>query len=224
MEPNPFAVGADGLIVHCAFEREVALVHVELSSIGVELRADRLVDGSIGADVMFKDVELPENAVLLCGALADKVMRTMLDEATLAASAMLLGIANRALGISVDYMTKRVQFGQAIGTYQALQHRAVDMGIRCALAGATLRRAIELHEAGDAGAQAAISAAKAFCSRTATTVARTGVQFHGGIGYTDAAEIGLFLKCALRFSGFLGTPQMHRRRFMSGSQEKGSSQ
>ncbi len=78
-----------------------------------------------------------------------------------------------------------------------------------------MRRALEEHAAGSARAAADLSAAKAICSRTATLVTRTAIQLHGGIGYTDEADIGLYLKSALRFAGYLGTAHAHRGRFMA---------
>ena len=96
-----------------------------------------------------------------------------------------------------------------------MQHRAVDLAIQCTLAGAALRHAVNGYEVQPAAACPDISAAKALCSRAADTVARVAIQMHGGIGYTDAADIGLYLKSAVRLSAYLGTPQAHLRRFMT---------
>ena len=209
------AVGADGYLVTCVRGGQFALAFVPFSGAGISVRADRQIDGSICADVAFRDVALAADHILAEGEQAVALVNAVIFEATLAVCATLTAVANSALRISVDYMKKRVQFGKLIGSFQALQHRAVDLAVRCTLAGAAMRRALEEHAAGNARAAADLSAAKAICSRTATLVTRTAIQLHGGIGYTDEADIGLYLKSALRFAGYLGTAHAHRGRFMA---------
>lgn len=209
------AVGADAYVVTCLRAGKLVLVHVPASATGIRLSAERQMDGSICADVTFRDVAVTAGDILAEGDAARDLVKTVVAEATLAVCALLTAVANRALRISVDYMGKRVQFGKLIGSFQALQHRAVDLAGRCALAGAAMRRAIEEHDAGSARAASDLSAAKAICSRTGTLVTRTAIQLHGGIGYTDECDIGLYLKSALRLAGYLGTAHAHRARFMA---------
>lgn len=210
------AVGADGYLVTCKRDGSLVLVHVPSSAAGITLTPHRLIDGSVAATLVFEDVALTAADVLAEGAGASALLGRTLDEATLAVSAMLLAQAAQALKTSIDYLKQRVQFGRAIGTFQALQHRAVDLAIQCTLAGAALRHAVNGYEVQPAAACPDISAAKALCSRAADTVARAAIQMHGGIGYTDAADIGLYLKSAVRLSAYLGAPQAHLRRFMAG--------
>ena len=209
------AVGADGYVVTCVHAGQFALVHVPASAAGISVRADRQMDGSVCADITFHDVVVAAQDILAEGEHARGLIRTVMAEATLAVCASLTAVANRALRISVDYMGKRVQFGKLIGSFQALQHRAVDLAVRCTLAGAAMRRAIEEYEAGSERASSDLSAAKAICTRTGTLVTRMAIQLHGGIGYTDECDIGLFLKSALRLSSYLGTAHAHRDRFMA---------
>jgi alkylation response protein AidB-like acyl-CoA dehydrogenase len=154
---------------------------------------------------------VPRDALLLSGTAAEAAMRRALAEATVALSAALCALAGKALAVTIDYLGKRVQFGKPIGSFQALQHRAVDLGIRCRLAEAACREALRrCEEAGHQAAAADISAAKAIAVTTALLVGREGVQLHGGMGYTDEAEIGLYLKVALRLAPWLGTARHHR--------------
>lgn len=207
-------VGSDGYLVTCLRGGQFALAHVPGGGAGLSVRGQRQLDGSVCADIDFRDVALTADGVLAEGEKAQALVSATVAEATLAVCATLTAVARRALTMSVDYMGKRVQFGKPIGSFQALQHRAVDLAVRCALAEAAMRRAVEELAAGSARAAADVSAAKAICSRTATLVTRTAIQLHGGIGYTDEADIGLYLKSALRFAAYLGIAQAHRARFM----------
>ncbi len=208
-------VGADGWLVTALREGVPALVHVPASAAGVSVRSERQMDGGVCADIDFNQVPVRAEDVLAEGDAAVQLLRAAQAEATLAACAVLNALANRALAITVDYLGKRVQFGKRIGSFQALQHRAVDLAVRCTLAGSVLRRAIESHAACSARAASDLSAAKALCSRTATLVTRSAIQLHGGIGYTDEYDIGLYVKSALRYAGWLGTAQVHAGRFMA---------
>jgi alkylation response protein AidB-like acyl-CoA dehydrogenase len=207
----PGAVGADGLLV-TARRADGALVvlHVPLAAEGVTVVPVRQVDGSVSADIAF-DVVLPRDAVLISGDDAEAAMRRAVAEATVALSVTLTALAGRALAMTVDYLGKRVQFGKPIGSFQALQHRAVDLAIRVRLAEASCRDALRrCEEEGHEAAATAISAAKAIAANAALLVGREAIQLHGGMGYTDEADIGLYLKAALRLAPWLGGARQHR--------------
>ena len=112
-------------------------------------------------------------------------------------------------------MKTREQFGRKIGAFQALQHRAVDMQIQVSLTRATVgTAAYALDNAPTLGQrQAAVSRAKVRASDAAMVVTRACIQLHGGVGYTDAYDIGLFLRKAMVLSPLYGSPSVHRRRF-----------
>jgi alkylation response protein AidB-like acyl-CoA dehydrogenase len=133
----------------------------------------------------------------------------------MASAAYLFGLMDRAFTITLDYMKTREQFGRKIGAFQALQHRAVDMQIQVSLTRATIGTAsYALDNAPTLGQrQAAVSRAKVRASDAAMVVTRTCIQLHGGIGYTDAYDIGLFLRKAMVLSPLYGSPSVHRRRF-----------
>ena len=123
--------------------------------------------------------------------------------------------ADRALEMSLDYLRTRVQFGKPIGTFQALQHRAVDLHIQKELASAVLEEALSVLDRGPAAPAraAAASRAKARCAEAATRITREAIQFHGAIGFTDEFDAGLFLKRALVLTAWLGGATWHRRRY-----------
>jgi len=127
------------------------------------------------------------------------------DIACLALGAEQVGAAARALELTVAYTKQRVQFGQAIGGFQALQHRLADLYVlvesarsACYATGETLT------------VRAAV--AKVYCSETLTTVAAEMIQMHGGIGITWEHDAQLYFKRAHGAAHLLGSPQAHLER------------
>lgn len=137
-----------------------------------------------------------------------------LDEAVIATAASLLGLIDAALERTLEYLHTRQQFGVKIGTFQVLQHRAVDLKQQALLTRASIEDAAAIMDttAGPA-AKAAASRAKARASDAAVIVARQAIQLHGGIGYTDEHDIGLFLRKAMVLAPALGDAALHRSRF-----------
>jgi alkylation response protein AidB-like acyl-CoA dehydrogenase len=137
-----------------------------------------------------------------------------LEAATLATAASLLGVMERAFALTLDYLKTRQQFGRAIGSFQALQHRAVDLQVQIALTRASIAAAARLldADAGLAARRAAVSRAKARASEAAMLVTREAVQLHGAIGYTDEYDVGLFLRRAMVLANLYGGAALHRAR------------
>jgi alkylation response protein AidB-like acyl-CoA dehydrogenase len=150
------------------------------------------------------------------GVIGDAAGRA-LDEAALATAAYLLGVMERAFAMTLDYLRTRQQFGRPIGSFQALQHRAVDLRIQIALTRASVEAAAAtLDDApGAAQRQAAVSRATARAAEAAMLVTRAAVQLHGAIGYTDEYDVGLFLRKAMVLSNAFGSAALHRRRFLA---------
>ncbi|PTW62618.1 alkylation response protein AidB-like acyl-CoA dehydrogenase [Breoghania corrubedonensis] len=136
------------------------------------------------------------------------------EAATLATAAALLGVMERAFAITLDYLKTRVQFGQPIGNFQVLQHRAVDLEIETGITRAVLRDAAAAFDAGE-DCRRIVSRAKARASDAAMLITRQAVQMHGAIGYTEEADIGLFLRRAMVLAPRFGTAHVHRRRYHS---------
>jgi alkylation response protein AidB-like acyl-CoA dehydrogenase len=143
-----------------------------------------------------------------------------LDETRVALSAEMLGATSALFQRTLDYLRIRKQFGRALGSFQVLQHRVVDLYVEIELSRAAITRAARTLDAtapdphaAAAERAAAASACKARLSATALHVAREAVQLHGAIGYTDEHDVGLFLNHALVRSAMLGNAPTHRRRF-----------
>ena len=137
------------------------------------------------------------------------------EDATLATAAYLLGLSARAFALTLDYMKTRQQFGRPIGSYQALQHRAVDLQVQIALTRASVEAAARTLDTTDApdARRAAVSRAKARASDAAMLVTREAIQLHGGIAYTDEYDAGLFLRKAMVVAPLFGGAALHRARY-----------
>lgn len=184
---------------------------------GLVIKTELQADGSRTARLHFDGVRLHAGQCLARGtAAADALVRTF-DETLVMTSVELLALSRAMLAMTLEYLRTRVQFGKSIGSFQALQHRAVDLFIQQELTGAVVAQAVALLD-GDAGAQermALASRAKARASDTALMIARESVQMHGAIGYTDEYDLGLYFNRALVLSAWLGNGLTHRRRFAS---------
>ena len=144
-----------------------------------------------------------------------------LDKAALATAAYLLGGMEAAFAMTLAYLNTRQQFGRIIGTFQALQHKAVDVKVQIALTRAAVEQAAAALDAGTTGdaASALVSRAKARASEASMIVGQMCVQLSGGIGYTDDYDVGLYLRKAMTLAPLFGGAALHRARFVQLSPE-----
>ncbi len=207
----PAAAGADAFIVSAKGEAGLGLYWVECDAQGLALQLDTTVDG-VDYGTITLDGAL--GTVVASGGAASIVARAV-DEARLCVSAELVGVMSEALDVTLAYVKQREQFGQPIGKFQALQHRLVDLFVQQELSRNTVAQSAAIFdETTDPVRRAgAASAAKARCSDAGMLITKQGIQLHGGIGYTDECDIGLFLKRALVLSSWLGNAAVHRGRF-----------
>ena len=138
-----------------------------------------------------------------------------LEDATLATAASLLGVMAQVFAITLDFLRTRQQFGKPIGSFQVLQHKAADLKLQLELTRASVEAAAATVDAGAALAvrQAAVSRAKARATTAAMLVTRQAIQLHGGVGYTDEYDVGLYLRRAMVLSNQYGSAAFHRARF-----------
>jgi alkylation response protein AidB-like acyl-CoA dehydrogenase len=191
------------------------LGYVHANAAGVSRELEAIADGRHFGTVTLDDALVSRERVLASGDAAQAALSRALDRAAAVASAELYGVMSRALEMSVDYMKTRVQFGKPIGSFQALQHRAVDLYIQQQLASAVLEQGLrDLDRDPEPAARAAIaSRSKARCSDAGLRIAREAIQIHGAIGFTDEYDAGLYLKRALVLAAWLGNATYHRRRY-----------
>jgi alkylation response protein AidB-like acyl-CoA dehydrogenase len=209
------APGADLYLVAARSASGLMLARVDGDSAGLSADLQTLADGRHFTTLTLSDVFVPSERIAASGATARAALERALDHATAIASAELYGVMSRVLEMSVEYMKTRVQFGKPIGSFQALQHRAVDLYIQQQLASATLEDGLrELDLDPEPATRAAVaSRIKARCSDAGVRIAREAIQIHGAIGFTDEYDAGLYLKRALVLAAWLGNATYHRRRF-----------
>lgn len=198
----PSADGVDEFLV----TTESGLVLVPRDAAGLTVERSLGQDGGHLATLHFDGVQ---------GELLPGDAGRVLDEAALATAAYLLGVIEGALALTVDYLKTRRQFDAPIGSFQALQHRVVDLTLQAALTRASVESAAACLDGGAVGAeaQAAVSRAKARASDAAMLVTRQAIQLHGGIGYTDECDVGLYLRKAMVLAPAYGGAALHRRRY-----------
>jgi len=200
------ARGADGL----------SLYWVERGASGLACTPERCADGGKSARLTFTKLHVPHTARIAGPSRAQAALQQAIDAALVGTSAELVGVMDRALELTLDYLRTRKQFGRAIGSFQALQHRAVDIWIQKELARAAVGAAVRALDdlKADARSQsAAASGAKARAAQAALALCKEALQMHGAIGYTDEYDLGLYFNRALALSAWLGNAADHRRRY-----------
>jgi alkylation response protein AidB-like acyl-CoA dehydrogenase len=131
------------------------------------------------------------------------------DTAAILLAAEQIGAATRCLDLTVEYCKERVQFGRAIGSFQALKHRMADMYVAVQSARAVVADAISAPTATSA-ALARLAASEAF-----TGIAGEAIQMHGGIAITWEHDIQLYFKRAHGSAQLFGPPRDHLRKLES---------
>jgi alkylation response protein AidB-like acyl-CoA dehydrogenase len=209
------AAQADAFLVSARTRDGIVLLWVPQGTAGVRISLEPLADGRSFGTLELKDALAPKACVAAAGAAAAEALGRALDCAAVIAGAELLGVGERALEITLDYLKTRVQFGKPIGAFQALQHRAVDLYIHKEVAAAVLEEALAVLDRGPgtAGRAAIASRVKARCADAALRITREAIQLHGAIGFTDEYDAGLYLKRALTLAAWLGHATWHRRRY-----------
>jgi alkylation response protein AidB-like acyl-CoA dehydrogenase len=140
------------------------------------------------------------------------LQQALLDLGALGTSALMLGGADRVLAMASEYAKDRVQFGQPIGSFQAVKHRCADMVVDVeGMRSSTWYSAWSV-SAGEPDASVAASTAKVWCSDAAKRVMGSGLQVHGGIGFTWEHDLHLYLKRAQYEWGSFGSASFHRQR------------
>ena len=173
----------------------------------------KLIDSRGYADITFDNVTVGAGAVLGSVDAGRAIMDAVLDRAAAAAAAEAFGLALQAFDTTLDYLKTRTQFGQVIGTFQALQHRMAKMFTDIQLARPCLETALNALDQNDPHTPAAVSLAKAKVNQLVHSISREMIQLHGGIGMTDAHDAGFYLKRARVLESAYGTTGYHEDRY-----------
>jgi alkylation response protein AidB-like acyl-CoA dehydrogenase len=180
---------------------------------GVKVERASMLDSRNAARCTFEAVVVSEAALLGSVDEGADLLDPVLDRAAVCLSAEILGLITQAYETTLEYLKTRVQFDALIGTFQALQHRAVDMFCEIELAKSLVLDALGAIDEGREDAPVLASAVKARLSDAASFITREAVQLHGGIGMTDEHDIGLYLKRAAVAEASFGDAAYHRDRF-----------
>lgn len=193
-------------------DRDVLVCLVPRSAPGLEVRRRSRVDGTEQAALALAEVAVAADQVVAGGAQGAALAAATLDRLLLGTSAEMLGVMERGLALAVDYLGTREQFGRPIGSFQALQHRAVNDHVDIELTRSLLYQVCAAMDQGR-GNRAMAAAVKARASDAALSVTKSMVQMHGAIGFTDEYDASLYLRRAMVLSAQYGNAAHHRRRY-----------
>ena len=191
--------GEDGITLLCVPAKEKGVTVTQLKTVDMTRRMCHVKFDNVQADVVIGK----EN-----GGWA--TMRRVLDVATAALSVEMVGTAQKALDIAVDYAKTRVQFGKPIGSFQAVKHKCVDMMVAVENARSLTYYACWTVDERVPEASTAVPMAKAYASDMAKNVTSEAIQVHGGIGFTWEHDMHLYHRRALAGEANLGNAPIHR--------------
>jgi acyl-CoA dehydrogenase len=193
--------------------RGVTLFLVPAGTAGLEVVRQHRVDSRNSALVRLRDVEVLDAAVVGRVDAGGDVIEEVVERAMTALCGEMLGAMTEAFDRTLAYLKERVQFGVAIGSFQALKHRMARAFIEIELARSAVLAAARAIDDASPHRKALTSTAKARCNEAYRLVANEAIQLHGGIGMTDEHEIGLFIKHAAVATTTFGDARYHRDRF-----------
>ena len=187
---------SDYLIVSANSESNgsLELVIIDSKSKGITFNNKVHMDSKIYSDISFNNVEFSKDNFLSTENYGKKILKKALDIACVGLAAEMLGNIQQAFDMTIQYLKEREQFGVKIGSFQALQHRSAIMFGEIELCKSIVLKALQAIDSGDENLPELASLAKSKLGLTSKLVTNEAVQMHGGIGVTDDADIGFFLK------------------------------
>lgn len=191
------------------------LLWIDASTSGLEIERETTADGGATGWLRFSNVNVPSSAQLATGDFWPAVEEAI-DVGTMANCAELLGNMERCLELTLDYLKTRSQFGQQIGKFQVLQHRAVDLWMNKEVAQHALTASLNVMMAPDVPSAArsqAASSAKARIAQTALALGNDAIQLHGAIGFTDEYDLALYVNRSIAIAPYLGNAADHLKRY-----------
>jgi alkylation response protein AidB-like acyl-CoA dehydrogenase len=209
---------ADLFVVACRTGKEacdVALVVVERGAVGLSTESLPCIDETKRlARLRLDGVRVAEDAVLRARPGAEALAR-LLDQAAAAVTAEMIGAAEGALHVTVEYAKQRVQFGSPIGRYQGVKHPLAEIYVDVESSKSLLYFAAWALDASPAEAPRAVSRAKAYATDAFSRLGIDAVQLHGGIGYTWEYDAQLYLKRSKWARPMFGDAAYHYERAAS---------
>ena len=185
------------------------LVLVDSKSDGISYNNKVHMDSRTYSDISFNNVKVEESSLLSQGNDGNSILEKTFDIARVGLAAEMLGSIQEAFEMTMNYLKEREQFGVKIGSFQALQHRSAIMFGEIELCKSIVLKSLQAIDSDDSNLPKLASLAKAKLGMTFKLVSNEAVQMHGGIGVTDDADIGFFLKRARVIQRTLGDSNYH---------------
>lgn len=185
------------------------LVLVDSKSDGISFNNKVHMDSRTYSDISFNNVKVEESSLLSQGNDGNSILEKTFDIARVGLAAEMLGSIQEAFEMTMNYLKEREQFGVKIGSFQALQHRSAIMFGEIELCKSIVLKSLQAIDSDDSNLPKLASLAKAKLGMTLKLVSNEAVQMHGGIGVTDDADVGFFLKRARVIQRTLGDSNYH---------------
>lgn len=192
----------------------ISLFMIDKAVPGLTLRSYRTIDNLRAADIAFDGTPIPATALLGTEGQALPLIEEVVDYATALLCAEAIGAIKYANDSTLEYLKTRKQFGVPIGSFQALQHRMVDMTIAYEQARSMACLACVKAESGDANERRrTVSAAKIHIADTCRLVSQEAVQLHGGMGMTEELKVSHTFRRLTMIAQVFGDADHHLERF-----------
>jgi alkylation response protein AidB-like acyl-CoA dehydrogenase len=192
-------VGEDGITLLCVPANEKGVTVTQLKTVDMTRRMCHVKFDNVAASEIIGQADA-----------GWPVLRRTLEVATAALSTEMVGTAQKALDIAVEYAKTRVQFGKPIGSFQAVKHKCVDMMVAVENARSLTYYACWTVDERVDESVTAVPMAKAYASDMAKNVTSEAIQVHGGIGFTWEHDMHLYHRRALAGEANLGNAPVHR--------------
>jgi alkylation response protein AidB-like acyl-CoA dehydrogenase len=216
----PFGAAVETIVVVAregdgAGSAGITLLAVPREAAGLTVEPNESLDPNEKvATLRFDDMRVPREGVIGVPGAGWSAVETALRRAQVAAAAEMLGASRKALEMSVDYAKVREQFGQPIGSFQAIKHRLAEMLEAAENATAAVYYAAWALDAAAPDATLAASVAKSTLNEAARMITGEAIQVHGGIGYTWEYDLHLYWKRAKHLEPLYGDTAYHRERVL----------
>jgi alkylation response protein AidB-like acyl-CoA dehydrogenase len=194
----------------------ISLLYVPRNAKGLTVTEYRTYDGQRGADIHFDGVKVPASDLIGAEGAGWDILEAATDYGAALLCAEAVGAMEAANDLTLEYLKTRKQFGVPIGSFQALQHRMVDMVIHATQAKSiTLLACVKALTAPPDERRKLVSAAKVRAGKAIKFVGQQAIQMHGGMGMTNEMAISHYFKRLTAIEMTLGNTDFHRNRFIT---------
>ena len=196
-------------------ENGISLFIIDANASGLDKTNYKTVDGRRASDLTFENVSVSKENLIGDQDKGFEILDSAIDKAILAISAEAVGAMEVLYKTTVEYTKTREQFGTAIGKFQVLQHRMVDMFMEYEQCKSLLYMATMKHEEKAQDAKKAISGLKYQVGKAGKFIGQQAVQLHGGMGVTDELNVGHYFKRLTTVGTIFGNTDYHLKKYTS---------